>query len=99
MLSAPGGTDEQGVPGGTGQAMPDGSVPAPGGLNRFSLLVEDLSAEMGRLLAAGVPLRSNMITGAGGRQLLLEDPAGNRVELFEPASTAASGTAPEQPAP
>ena len=77
MLSAPGGTDEHGVPGGAGQAMPDGAMPAPGGWNRFSLLVEDLTAEMERLVAAGVPLRSNVITGAGGRQLLLEDPSGN----------------------
>lgn len=99
MLSAPGGTDEHGVPGGAGQAMPDGAMPTPGGWNRFSLLVEDLTAEMERLVAAGVPLRSNVITGAGGRQLLLEDPSGNLVELFEPSSTAASGTTPEQPAP
>ena len=77
-LSAPGG------PGGGGQAMPDGTVPTPGGWNRFSLEVSDLDAMAERLRAAGVRFRSDIITGVGGNQVLIEDPAGNPVELFEP---------------
>ena len=77
-LSAPGG------PGGGGQAMPDGRVPEPGGWNRISLQVDDLDAEVQRLRAAGARFRNEIVDGVGGRQILVEDPAGNPVELFEP---------------
>ena len=78
VLSAPGGG-----PGG-GQAMPDGTLPTPGGWNRFSIEVADLEDTMGRLRRAGVHFRSDLITGVGGKQVLIEDPSGNPVELFEP---------------
>ncbi|MFI5607878.1 VOC family protein [Amycolatopsis sp. NPDC051903] len=77
-LSAPGGG-----PGG-GQAMPDGRVPEPGGWNRFALQVDDLDTVVARLRADGVPFRSEIIEGIGGRQALVDDPAGNPVELFQP---------------
>jgi catechol 2,3-dioxygenase-like lactoylglutathione lyase family enzyme len=64
--------------------MPDGRQPVPGGWNRIHLLVEDLAAEVERLSAAGVPFRNEIVTGPGGSQILLEDPAGNVVELFQP---------------
>jgi catechol 2,3-dioxygenase-like lactoylglutathione lyase family enzyme len=78
LLTAPGGG-----PGG-GQAMPDGSVPAPGGWNRFAIEVADLSATVDGLREAGVRFRNEIVTGIGGRQILAEDPSGNPVELFEP---------------
>ena len=78
VLSAPGGG-----PGG-GQAMPDGTVPAPGGWNRFQLEVADLDALVVRLRAHGARFRNDIIEGVGGRQILVEDPSGNPVELFEP---------------
>ena len=78
LLSAPGGG-----PGG-GAAMPDGRVPEPGGWNRFQIEVTDLDAEVERLRAAGTAFRNEIVDGVGGRQILLEDPAGNPVELFEP---------------
>ena len=78
VLSAPGGG-----PGG-GQAMPDGTLPAPGGWNRFALEVDDLDAAVDRLRCAGVHFRSEPITGVGGRQVLVDDPSGNPVELFQP---------------
>jgi len=71
-------------PGGAAQAMPDGRKPGPGGWNRIQLEVEDLATEVERLRAAGVRFRSDVITGFGGRQILLDDPAGNPVELLEP---------------
>jgi catechol 2,3-dioxygenase-like lactoylglutathione lyase family enzyme len=77
-LSAPGGG------GGGGQAMPDGTVPAPGGWNRFQLEVDDLDAAVAELRAAGARFRNEVVTGVGGKQVLVEDPAGNPVELFEP---------------
>jgi predicted enzyme related to lactoylglutathione lyase len=77
LLNAPGA-------GGAGQTLPDGSVPAPGGWNRFQLEVDDLDATVDRLREAGATFRSDVITGRGGRQALLEDPAGNLVELFQP---------------
>src|SRR3954471_6503199 len=67
--------------------MPDGRVPAPGGWNRIHLLVDDIDAEVARLAAVGVRFRSDVITGPGGRQIVLEDPAGNPVELFQPAGS------------
>jgi catechol 2,3-dioxygenase-like lactoylglutathione lyase family enzyme len=78
VLSAPGGG-----PGG-GQAMPDGTMPTPGGWNRFSLEVDDLDGKVDSLRSAGVHLRSDVITGVGGKQVLVDDPSGNPVELFEP---------------
>jgi catechol 2,3-dioxygenase-like lactoylglutathione lyase family enzyme len=78
VLSAPGGG-----PGGGG-AMPDGSVPTPGGWNRFSIEVDDLAAIVARLREAGTHFRNDIVTGVGGKQILLDDPSGNPVELFEP---------------
>ncbi|MGI5242007.1 VOC family protein [Dactylosporangium sp. CA-139066] len=68
-----------------GRSMPDGRTPHPGGWNRIHLLVQDIDAEVARLRAAGVVFRSDVITGPGGRQIVLDDPAGNPVELFQPA--------------
>ena len=65
--------------------MPDGRQPEPGGWNRVALTVEDLSATVETLRAAGVPFRNDIVTGPGGQQILCEDPSGNVVELFEPA--------------
>src|SRR5689334_3955503 len=78
VLSAPGGG-----PGGGG-AMPDGTLPRPGGWNRFSIEVADLAGTVERLRAAGVHLRSGVIVGVGGNQVVIDDPSGNPVELFEP---------------
>jgi predicted enzyme related to lactoylglutathione lyase len=64
--------------------MPDGRVPEPGGWNRIQLQVDDLAAEVDRLKAAGATFRNEIVTGMGGKQILLEDPAGNAIELFEP---------------
>lgn len=80
LLSVPSGL------GGGGQSMPDGQRPEPGGWNRFQLQVSDLPAVIETLRRAGVRLRSDMIVGIGGNQVLLEDPSGNPVELFEPAA-------------
>jgi catechol 2,3-dioxygenase-like lactoylglutathione lyase family enzyme len=68
-----------------GRSMPDGRTPAPGGWNRIHLLVDDIDAEVARLTAAGVPFRNEVLDGPGGRQVLVEDPCGNPVELFQPA--------------
>ncbi|OBI87073.1 VOC family protein [Mycobacterium sp. 1245805.9] len=65
--------------------MPDGATPGPGGWNRIQLVVEDISAEVERLRAAGVDFRNDIISGPGGQQVLLRDPSGNLVELFQPA--------------
>jgi catechol 2,3-dioxygenase-like lactoylglutathione lyase family enzyme len=78
VLSAPGGG-----PGG-GQAMPDGTLPEPGGWNRFSLEVPDLAGAVDRLRRSGARFRNDIVTGVGGKQILVEDPSGNPVELFEP---------------
>ena len=69
-----------------GRAMPDGERPRPGGWNRIHLIVDDISAEVARLRAAGVELRNDIVTGPGGSQILLKDPSGNLVELFQPAA-------------
>ena len=69
-----------------GRPMPDGRRPAPGGWNRIHLIVDDLPAEITRLRAAGVNFRNDIVTGPGGQQVLLEDPAGNPIELFVPAA-------------
>ena len=79
LLSAPSGA------GGGGQAMPDGTMPQPGGWNRFSLEVSDLAAVVEELLKADVHFRNEIVTGVGGKQILLDDPSGNLIELFEPA--------------
>jgi catechol 2,3-dioxygenase-like lactoylglutathione lyase family enzyme len=68
-----------------GRAMPDGRTPHPGGWNRIHLLVADIDAEVARLRAEGVEFRSDVVSGPGGRQIVLDDPAGNPVELFQPA--------------
>ena len=78
VLSAAGGG-----PGG-GQAMPDGRLPEPGGWNRFSIEVPDLAAKVEELRRQGAHFRNEIVTGVGGKQILLEDPSGNPVELFEP---------------
>ena len=65
--------------------MPDGASPVPGGWNRLVLQVPDLSATVERLRQAGVPFRNDIVTGPGGKQILIEDPSGNPIELFEPA--------------
>ncbi len=69
-----------------GRPMPDGSKPGPGGWNRIHLIVSDLTVEVERLRAAGVQFRNNIVTGPGGSQILLQDPSGNLVELFQPAA-------------
>ncbi|HET9017486.1 MAG TPA: VOC family protein [Thermomicrobiaceae bacterium] len=78
VLSRPGGG------GGGGQAMPDGTLPAPGGWNRFALEVEDLAGMVEALRRAGVRLRGDLVTGVGGNQAIIEDPSGNPIELFQP---------------
>jgi len=70
-----------------GRPMPDGATPSPGGWNRIHLIVPDIAAEVARLRDAGVTFRNDVVTGPGGQQILLEDPAGNVVELFQPAGT------------
>ena len=83
-LSAPSGA------GGGGQAMPDGTKPEPGGWNRFSLEVSDLAGMVETLRKAGVHFRNDIVTGVGGKQILLDDPSGNPIELFEPILPEAS---------
>jgi len=78
VLSAPGGG------GGGGQTMPDGRVPEPGGWNRFTLEVTDLEGLVTELRAQGVHFRNDIVIGNGGNQILVDDPSGNPVELFEP---------------
>jgi len=69
-----------------GRPMPDGQKPGPGGWNRIELVCDDLGAEVERLRAAGVKFRNDMVKGPGGSQILLQDPSGNLVELFQPAA-------------
>ena len=78
VLSAAGGG-----PGG-GQPMPDGTLPQPGGWNRFQLEIDDLEATVLRLRDNGARFRNEIVTGVGGKQILVEDPAGNPIELFQP---------------
>jgi catechol 2,3-dioxygenase-like lactoylglutathione lyase family enzyme len=68
-----------------GRTLPDGRQPAPGGWNRIHLIVEDLPSEVERLRKAGLSFRSDIITGPGGSQIVLDDPSGNPIELFQPA--------------
>ena len=77
LLNAPGA-------GGAGQPMPDGRKPEPGGWNRIQLEVEDLAAKVATLREAGVHFRNDIVIGNGGKQILLDDPAGNCIDLFEP---------------
>ena len=72
-------------PGGTAQPMPDGRKPEPGGWNRIQLQVDDLTSKVETLRQAGVRFRNEIVTGLGGKQILIEDPAGNPIELFEPS--------------
>src|ERR1700747_703925 len=67
-----------------GRSMPDGRRPVPGGWNRIHLIVEDLPAEGARLRAGGVSFRNDIVTGPGGSQIVLDDPSGNPIELFQP---------------
>ena len=69
-----------------GRPMPDGRQPGPGGWNRIHLLVDDINAEVARLRGAGVSFRNDVVTGPGGKQILLDDPSGNPIELFQPAA-------------
>jgi catechol 2,3-dioxygenase-like lactoylglutathione lyase family enzyme len=71
-----------------GRPMPDGRRPEPGGWNRIHFIVEDLATEVERLRAAGLRFRNDIVTGPGGKQILLEDPSDNLIELFEPAQPA-----------
>jgi catechol 2,3-dioxygenase-like lactoylglutathione lyase family enzyme len=68
-----------------GRPMPDGRQPAPGGWNRIHLIVDDIESEVSRLRGEGVEFRSDVVTGPGGSQIVLDDPSGNPVELFQPA--------------
>jgi len=77
LLSGPGSS--------AGRPMPDGRQPVPGGWNRIHLIVADLAAEVARLQAAGLPFRNEIVTGPGGSQILVDDPSGNPIELFQPA--------------
>lgn len=65
--------------------MPDGRQPQPGGWNRIHFVVDDIAAEVERLRAAGLRFRNDIVTGPGGSQILLDDPSGNPIELFQPA--------------
>jgi catechol 2,3-dioxygenase-like lactoylglutathione lyase family enzyme len=78
VLSAPG------PGGGGGRSMPDGTAPEPGGWNRFMLEIDDLEARVAALRKAGVGFRNEIVEGVAGKQILVEDPSGNPIELFEP---------------
>jgi catechol 2,3-dioxygenase-like lactoylglutathione lyase family enzyme len=84
VLSAPSGA------GGGGQSMPDGTQPEPGGWNRFMLEVPDLAGIVGELREAAVDFRNDIVVGVGGKQILVNDPSGNPIELFEPTRPEAS---------
>ena len=77
MLNAVGGS------GGASQPMPDGRVPEPGGWSRFQLIVDDIESLVERLRSSGASFRNDIVNGIGGKQILLEDPSGNLIELFE----------------
>jgi catechol 2,3-dioxygenase-like lactoylglutathione lyase family enzyme len=74
---------------GGGQTMPDGTRQAPGGWNRFAVEVDDLDATVDQLRSADVHFRNDIVTGVGGKQIIVEDPSGNRVELFQPTRSEA----------
>jgi catechol 2,3-dioxygenase-like lactoylglutathione lyase family enzyme len=77
LLSGPGSS--------AGRPMPDGRRPGPGGWNRIHLLVDDIDVEVQRLRDAGLGFRNDIVSGPGGKQILVDDPSGNPIELFEPA--------------
>jgi catechol 2,3-dioxygenase-like lactoylglutathione lyase family enzyme len=89
VLSVPG------APAGGGQAMPDGTLPQPGGWNRFAVEVPDLDATVAELRRDGVRFRNDVVTGVGGKQIIAEDPSGNPVELFEPTREEARLSPPD----
>ena len=68
-----------------GRPMPDGRTPTPGGWNRIHFIVEDIAADVERLRSLGLTFRNDIVSGPGGQQILLEDPSGNPIELFQPA--------------
>src|SRR6185437_11433181 len=70
--------------GGGGQSMPDGTAPTPGGWNRFAIEVDDLGALVARLRKSGAHFRNDIVIGVGGKQILVDDPSGNPIELFQP---------------
>jgi catechol 2,3-dioxygenase-like lactoylglutathione lyase family enzyme len=70
-----------------GRPMPDGRRPEPGGWNRIHLIVEDIATDVERLRAAGLTFRNEIVSGPGGQQILIDDPSGNPIELFQPAGT------------
>ena len=70
-----------------GRPMPDGRQPRAGGWNRIHLIVDDIAAEVARLRAAGLTFRNDIVKGPGGSQILFDDPAGNPIELFQPAAS------------
>jgi predicted enzyme related to lactoylglutathione lyase len=78
LLNTPGGG------GGAGQSMPDGRMPSPGGWNRVQIHVEDIAATVEKLKKASGKFRNEIVTGQGGKQILIDDPSGNPIELFEP---------------
>ena len=69
-----------------GRPMPDGAQPGPGGWNRIHFIVDDIDTEVGRLREAGATFRNDIVSGPGGKQILVQDPSGNMVELFQPAA-------------
>ena len=73
-----------------GRPMSDGAEPGPGGWNRIHFVYSDLDAEITRLRAEGVPFRNDVVTGPGGKQILVQDPSGNLVELFQPAGSSST---------
>jgi catechol 2,3-dioxygenase-like lactoylglutathione lyase family enzyme len=89
VINTPGGG-----PGGGSQAMPDGTMPTPGGWNRITLEIADLGATVEALRAAGAHFRNEIVTGVGGKQILLDDPSGNPIELFEPTRPEARLSSP-----
>ena len=70
-----------------GRPMPDGRQPTPGGWNRIHLIVDDIAGEVERLRAAGLSFRNDIVAGPGGQQILIDDPSGNPIELFQPAAS------------
>jgi catechol 2,3-dioxygenase-like lactoylglutathione lyase family enzyme len=79
---------------GGGQSMPDGTEPQPGGWNRFAIQVDDIESAVARLRSAGIRFRNDIVNGVGGKQVLVDDPSGNPVELFEPTRREARLTRP-----
>jgi catechol 2,3-dioxygenase-like lactoylglutathione lyase family enzyme len=76
-----------GPPSSAGRPMPDGRRPQPGGWNRIHLIVDDIAGEVEQLRAAGLTFRNDIVTGPGGQQILIDDPSGNPIELFQPAGS------------